>query len=61
LKEVVGLRKQGLTREMQAGKAIGYRSTLDFLDRLEALPRGDMKAADSLFQQYLTDYQTTMR
>ena len=61
MQEVVGLRKQGLTTEMQAGKAIGYRSTLEFLDKLEALPRSDKKGADSLFRQYITDYQTSMR
>ena len=35
LQEVWSLRKQGLSTEMQAGRAIGYRQCLEFFDELD--------------------------
>jgi len=60
VEEVIGLEKQGLQKDSQAGKIIGYRSTLLFLDKLRESNKS-FKEIDHLFLEYLQEYQNAMR
>jgi len=61
IQEVIHLRRAGLKKDSQAGRAIGYRSTLEFLERLESLPSRTPQALDDLFLDFLSGYQAVMR
>lgn len=64
LAEVIGLRRDGFSQAYQAGRAIGYKEALDFLDALEV--RSDscptsLAHADDAFLRFLADFQSQTR
>lgn len=57
--EVIGLRRDGFGRCYQAGRAIGYKETLDLLEALEAHP--SPARTDGAFLRFLADFQSQTR
>jgi tRNA dimethylallyltransferase len=59
VKEVVQLKRKGFTTDYQAGRAIGYKETLDFLSRLAGKSKTEER--DQIVQEYLAEFQGQTR
>lgn len=63
IQEVLELKRSGLSTQYSAGRAIGYRQTLSFLDKLKEIPKNENfeKIIDQCFLSYLDDFQSASR
>lgn len=61
LEEVAELRGKGLHQQCQAGRSIGYKEALDFLDRLSTISPEDENAADEAFLDMIEAFQSETR
>lgn len=66
IREVLELKRSGLSTQYSAGRAIGYQQTLSFLDTLEEIlnnPRNESfeKIIDQCFLSFLDDFQSASR
>lgn len=61
--EVSKLQMEGFNTDYQAGRAIGYKETLDFLEKLQLShhPRDDLIVDDELIVEYLKEFKSQTR